>query len=113
MDHTLSLLYVSATSRGLPHQLTRNLSQLIHAERERLTFRQYPVWNARLAPNAREYQIPESSLKALNKDEKARQARHLEERAMDALAFAIDMAEGRDKLCLGRVVVKGKPRQNN
>ncbi|KAJ3749179.1 hypothetical protein DFH05DRAFT_1390683 [Lentinula detonsa] len=110
MDRTLSLLYASATSRGLPHKLTRNLSQLYYAEYDRMTSRRYPVWNAQLPKNSREYQIPvpDTTQKALNKEEKARQAQYLEDRAWNALSFAVKMAEGRDRLSLGRVVVKGK-----
>ncbi|KAJ3864381.1 hypothetical protein EV359DRAFT_41129, partial [Lentinula novae-zelandiae] len=113
-DRTLSLLHASATSRGLPHQLTRNLSQLFHSEYERMSNRKYPVWNAQLPPRSHEYHIPapDTTPKALNKEEKARQLQYLEDRAWNALGFAVSMAEGRDKLSLGRVVVKGKLRQN-
>ncbi|KAJ3907711.1 hypothetical protein F5879DRAFT_795164 [Lentinula edodes] len=114
MDRTLSLLYASATSRGLPHQLTRNLSQLYHSEYERMSNRKYPVWNAQLPPRSHEYHIPapDTIPKTLNKEEKARQVQYLEDRAWNALGLAVSMAEGRDKLSLGRVVVKGKLRQN-
>ncbi|KAJ4468296.1 hypothetical protein J3R30DRAFT_1696558 [Lentinula aciculospora] len=114
MDRTLSILYASATSRGLPHQLTRNLSQLFHAEYDRMSSRRCPVWNSQLPQNAREYQIPvpDTTPKALNKEEKARQAKYLDERAWNALGFAVSMAENRDRLSLGRVVVKGKLWQN-
>ncbi|KAF9059774.1 hypothetical protein BDP27DRAFT_1238110 [Rhodocollybia butyracea] len=110
MDHTLSFLYVSASSRGLSHQLTRNLSQLYHAESERLCKRKYPVWNAQLAPGAREYQIPvlEASPKAAAKELKARQSQHLEDCAWHPLGLVVGMAEGRDKLCLGRIAVRAK-----
>ncbi|KAJ3775331.1 hypothetical protein FB446DRAFT_638021 [Lentinula raphanica] len=110
MDRTLSLFYTSATSRGLPHQLTRNLSQLYFAEYARISSRRFPVWNAQLPSNAREYQIPvpETSLKAIHKEEKARQAQYLEDRAWNTLSLAVKMAEGRDRLSLGRVVVKSK-----
>lgn len=110
MDHTLSLLYVSANSRGLPHQLTRNLSQIIFAEYQRLTWRTYYAWNARLTPHAREYQLPEITQRALNKEEKARQSQYLEDHSLNGLGLVVDMAEGRDKVCLGRVMVKGKLR---
>ncbi|KIK68853.1 hypothetical protein GYMLUDRAFT_152993 [Collybiopsis luxurians FD-317 M1] len=113
MDHTLSLLYVSATSRGLPHQLTRNLSQLYYSEYARMSKRKYPVWNAQLTPNAREYhpEIVEMTLKkpkAVAKEEKARQAQYLSDCAWNSLGLAIGMAEGRDKVSLGRTEIKGK-----
>ncbi|KAJ3924610.1 MAG: hypothetical protein NXY57DRAFT_286456 [Lentinula lateritia] len=114
MDRTLSLLHASATSRGLPHQLTRNLSQLFHSEYERMSNRKYPVWNAQLPPRSHEYhtRTPDTTPKALNKEKNVRQVQYLEDRAWKALGFAVSMAEGRDKLSLGRVVVKGKLRQN-
>ncbi|KAJ3809093.1 hypothetical protein F5876DRAFT_44626 [Lentinula aff. lateritia] len=98
MDRTLSLLYASATSRGLPHQLSRNLSQLFHSEYERMSNRKYPIYHIR---------TPDTTPKALNKEEKARHVQYLEDRAWNALGFAVNMVEGRDKLCLGRVVVRG------
>lgn len=75
-----------------------------------MTWRTYHVWNARLTPNAREYQLPEITLRTLNKEEKARQSQYLEDHSLNALGLVVDMAEGRDKVCLGRVVVKGKLR---
>lgn len=45
VDNTLRLLQSSATSRGLPHQLTRNLSLLVNARALEQARTAHPKWN--------------------------------------------------------------------
>ncbi|GLB37963.1 hypothetical protein LshimejAT787_0410140 [Lyophyllum shimeji] len=51
MDNTLSLLYTSSQSRGLPHKLTRNLSFLVLGEHQRL-IKRHPqkAWDPQIHP---------------------------------------------------------------
>ncbi|KAF8608206.1 hypothetical protein BDV93DRAFT_603064 [Ceratobasidium sp. AG-I] len=45
IDNTLRFLQNSATSRGLPHQLTRNLSLLVNARALEQAHTSHPKWN--------------------------------------------------------------------
>ncbi|KAI8978224.1 hypothetical protein BD414DRAFT_421979 [Trametes punicea] len=57
VDNTIPLLYSSAVSRGLPHRLTQNLSQIIRAN-ENLRDPSRPSqrpWRGQLSPDAPEY----------------------------------------------------------
>ncbi|KAL0069731.1 hypothetical protein AAF712_003000 [Marasmius tenuissimus] len=110
MDNTLSVLYNSAKTRGLSHQLTRNLSFMVLGEHQRLRHqeRNLPLWNAQLRPDAREYQLKSSKL--VGKDEKRQRRKDFEETAWRALGEVVRMAEERDKLSLGRIMAKGKIR---
>ncbi|KAK1226595.1 hypothetical protein PQX77_010435 [Marasmius sp. AFHP31] len=110
MDNTLSILYNSAKTRGLSHQLTRNLSFLVLGEHQRLRNqeRNLPLWNPQLPPDAREYQVKNS--KVTGKDEKRQRRKEFEETAWRALGEVVRMAEGRNELSLGRIIAKGKIR---
>ncbi|KAF5365919.1 hypothetical protein D9758_006682 [Tetrapyrgos nigripes] len=108
MDNVLALLYSSSTSRGLPHQLTRNLSLIVYSEHSYASRLKTPYWRPQLAPNAPEYQILPPSAKQLKKEEKERGYKYMQDMACNTLGQVARMAEGRDEICLGRVRMKGK-----
>ena len=56
VDNTLALLYNSSKSRGLTHQLTRNLSKLVQAEKKRVKVEemQYRTWDAQSPPSTKD-----------------------------------------------------------
>ncbi|KAL0580101.1 hypothetical protein V5O48_001877 [Marasmius crinis-equi] len=110
MDGTLAILYNAATSRGIPHQLARNLSFIVLGEHQRLASqaRQLPLWNARLPPDSREYQVRSS--KVGSKEEKRQRLKDFDDSAWRALGEVVRMAEGRDNLSLGRIMIEGKIR---
>jgi len=97
VDNTLSLLYKSATSRGLAHQLTRNLHSLSHRRKAWLHSayeRSNPPWkptgeSMQLKPNKRQADRNEPG-----------------ELAWNMVGEVIRMAEGRDRLMLGRVPLR-------
>ena len=95
VDNTLALLYNSSKSRGLAHQLTRNLSKLVQAEKKRVQVKemQYRMWDAQSPPSAK------------NIEKKAKDAKKKKGQA-DRFAMLdeiIHMAEGRDRISLGRI----------
>ncbi|KAF9267470.1 hypothetical protein L218DRAFT_855372 [Marasmius fiardii PR-910] len=104
MDGTLSLLYNSATSRGLPHQVMRNLSYIVFGEHQRLRHQnsRLHAWNPRLPHNAREYQVKKSTGKSGAKQEQS----VFNDSAWRSLGEVVRMAEGRDNVSLGRIMVK-------
>ncbi|KAK7052851.1 hypothetical protein VNI00_004170 [Paramarasmius palmivorus] len=103
MNNTLKFLYNSATSRGLPHQVVRNLSLMVLAEYQHASAK-LPVWNPRLAPDAPEYST-EVIMKAVTKRQ---QTKEFDKKAVNALDQVVKMAEGRDKILFGRMMVKAK-----
>ena len=104
VDNTLKLLYNSAVSRGLPHDLTKNLSLLVYRHERWWTDRYLaplsPEWNPHRPPDP----IDVSSPRARKRGEKRRRWREMDDRAWDAISEVVRMAEGRDGLSLGRVV---------
>jgi len=115
MDRTLALLYTSARSRGLPHELTRNLSFLVLGNREwseRHYFQPTQYWKPQLPPTSKEYQptpvLPDTQ-KARNREAKLQRWQAFDDKAWGALGQVIRMAEGRHGISLGRVTpVKGR-----
>ncbi|KAJ8503352.1 hypothetical protein ONZ45_g10935 [Pleurotus djamor] len=99
IDNTLLMLYNSSISRGIPHQVTRNLALLALGQRQRLTSQSYKRW----VPPSRQQPPPKQS-----KEKKRVQWESMDENAWSALSHTIKMAEGRQGLCLGKVTVKGK-----
>ncbi|KAH0588626.1 hypothetical protein J132_01613 [Termitomyces sp. J132] len=102
MDNTLALLYISSQSRGLPHEITRNLSFLVLGEHQRLVTR----------PNQRawEPQIPADPLKPLKpldpkKQEKKKQLEAFVTNTWAPLSQVVKMAEGRDGVSMGRLTL--------
>ncbi|KZT22522.1 hypothetical protein NEOLEDRAFT_1097724 [Neolentinus lepideus HHB14362 ss-1] len=110
-DNTLSLLLNSATSRGLANNLTRNLVRLqahyrVWAERRYYTSR--GQWDPSLPPNDRRYQDPSFAaqfnlVKSGNKRENILRQQDITDAAWGALGEVVKMAEGRDRVSLGRV----------
>lgn len=95
MDNTLALLYNSSTSRGLAHQLTRNLSKVVQAEKKRVQDKemQSRTWDAQSPPSAKD--IEKRAKAAKKKEGQADRFAILDE--------IIHMAEGRDRISLGRI----------
>lgn len=102
VDHTLALLYTSCHSRGLPHQLVRNLSYLQGSEKERMLQIQgrRKAWDPR--NKALLTKIPTVKLKDLNALAKKQKEAQFESNADGALSEVIRMAEGCGNLTLGR-----------
>ncbi|THV06655.1 hypothetical protein K435DRAFT_644864 [Dendrothele bispora CBS 962.96] len=107
MDNVLALLYSSSVSRGLPHQVMRNLNLLVYTEHARASYKRLPVWKPQLAPDAPEYRISPPSIKQMNKEERERRFKYFEDIARNTLGQVVKMAEGRDQIHLGRVRMKG------
>ncbi|KAK0227878.1 hypothetical protein IW262DRAFT_1455068 [Armillaria fumosa] len=110
VDNTLALLYNSSHTRGLSHQLTRNLALLVHHEYQRVSEIKYPTWNPQLPADSKEYQI---RAPAKSRTETRRDAmKAISDRALSAVSKAVRMAEGRDGIVLGSMAVKGKLKRN-
>ncbi|EIN06401.1 hypothetical protein PUNSTDRAFT_105383 [Punctularia strigosozonata HHB-11173 SS5] len=111
MDNTLSLLYSSARSHGLGHQLTRNLTVLSRLEHHRAVQNRraaialLPRWNPRLAPNSLEYtpHPPPRDKRTENKEAKRARHRLMDDEVWSAFGEAVRLAEGRAGVILGRV----------
>jgi hypothetical protein len=108
VDNTLSLLYTSASSRGLPHDLTRNLASL---QRRHIAWskskynRPASAWDPKLPPS--KYQVKTKPRVTITNNEDGIK---VEEKAWNALGEVVRMAEGRDMLVLGRANWKNKQR---
>ncbi|KAJ7132996.1 hypothetical protein C8R46DRAFT_1140294 [Mycena filopes] len=102
IDNTLALLYTASKSHGVPHQLTRNLAFLARSEQLRLDSVKRPKWEPDLPSGSPEY-------RPLHEDQHSERLRIQEEDAhgaWDALEEVVRMAEGRNELSLGKVVLK-------
>ncbi|KAF8806691.1 hypothetical protein BYT27DRAFT_7191269 [Phlegmacium glaucopus] len=102
IDRTLALLYTSCHSRGLPHQLVRNLAFLRGSERQRIRSMQVKrkVWDPRnkaLLTGSQPVKV-----KNVNAAEKKQKEAQFEFNADGALSEVIRMAEGYGNLTLGR-----------
>ncbi|KAJ7721476.1 hypothetical protein B0H16DRAFT_1790679 [Mycena metata] len=102
IDNTLALLYTSSKSRGLAHQLTRNLAHLTRGEQERVNAQRRPRWKPGLPVGSLEYKPFFVDGHRNNAQEEQAEASH----AWDALDEVVRMAEGRQELSLGKVRVK-------
>lgn len=94
VDNTLSLLYNSATSRGLAHHLTRNLHSLSHRRKGWLRSA-YERSNIPWKPTGESIQL-KSNKRQTDRNEPG-------ELAWNMVGEVIRMAEGRNRLMLGRV----------
>jgi hypothetical protein len=99
VDNTLSLLYNSATSRGLAHKLTRNLHALSHRRKD-WSHSAYERTGAPWRPTGEPMQ-PKLRKRQTDRNESG-------ELAWNMVGEVVRMAEGRDQLMLGRV----PPRQH-
>lgn len=114
MDNTLSLLYTSSQSRGLPHKITKNLSYLVSSYGELLSRERYEVWNPNLPPNDLAYDAMVSTPAKLRESKargKAEMRKVMDRKGWAALAEVIKLAEGRDGILLGRITEKRKFRK--
>lgn len=95
VDNTLSVLANSSASRGLPHNVTRNLTSVMRTasvSRSRRRFR----WNPKLEATSKAYQP--KSLASLQKDI---EMQTFNDEAFGAFGEIIKMAEGRHEILLG------------
>ncbi|KAF7428891.1 hypothetical protein PC9H_008123 [Pleurotus ostreatus] len=99
IDNTLSFLYNSSVSRGLPHQITRNLGLLVLGQQQRLNSQRILPWK----PNA-----PQPEPMKAGKVAQHARWEAMEENAWAALSHTIKMAEARQGLTFGKVAVRGK-----
>lgn len=106
MDNTLSLLYASSQSRGLPHQLTRNIAELQGRHLRWAKKHYYSLsghWKPNLDPSSDEYKPKPLTQRTKNKEERRRRQEIFETYAWGALGEAVRMAEARHGISLGRV----------
>ncbi|KAJ7496627.1 hypothetical protein FB451DRAFT_199571 [Mycena latifolia] len=102
IDNTLAILYTSCKTRGLSHQLTRNLGLLVRGEQGRINARRLPEWKPQLARDAPQYRDA-----FRNPEVVADKTRQIDEgHGWDALEEVIRMAEGRNELVFGRISLK-------
>ncbi|TFK50810.1 hypothetical protein OE88DRAFT_1735559 [Heliocybe sulcata] len=109
-DNTLSLLLNSATSKGLPHKVTRNLALLEAQHRSWAEKRYYSsrgYWNPSLPVDDQRYVDPSFAVSFNLLRESKRDAMMRQQEIIDAawgpLGEVVRMAEGRDGVWLGRV----------
>ncbi|RDX40419.1 hypothetical protein OH76DRAFT_338361 [Lentinus brumalis] len=104
VDKTLSLLYSSAVTRGLPHQVTRNLYLMTVANQNVIDPPPFllggGVWNGQLPPGDPYYQPPKTP-KSKTPQQRARE--RFTGRSLHALSDVIGMAEGSVGVLLGRL----------
>ncbi|KAH6910336.1 hypothetical protein BKA70DRAFT_1220953 [Coprinopsis sp. MPI-PUGE-AT-0042] len=88
MDQSLHFLYNASHSRGLAHEVTKNLSFLVHSEklRQKNTEQHYPVWDEKTGEATGGQKFTDNSLGALGE--------------------LVQMAESRGHMSLGRVILK-------
>ncbi|KAI0785844.1 hypothetical protein C8Q75DRAFT_312049 [Abortiporus biennis] len=105
-DNTLSILYNAATSRGSPHRLISNLSNLHRTYLYSAARRPSDAWtwNGQLSRTSVEYQ-PKVG-RDEHKNNRKKEPSKIENRSWVGLSEIIAMAEGRDKVLLGRVLEK-------
>ncbi|KAH9949277.1 hypothetical protein B0H21DRAFT_146941 [Amylocystis lapponica] len=95
-------------SRGLPHQLTRNLGRLFNAYHyyiSRKGAHKRTHWNGQLSPNADAYKpkvVRVGSRQQFQSEKKARWVQ-TDDQAWGALGEVIMMAEGKHRISLGRI----------
>jgi len=107
VDNTLRLLYTSCRSRGLPHQLTRNLGLLVLSEHQRLRSHQFQAWSPQLSPTSPLYKPVQALPQKQNaKNEKRKRWADFDDNAWAALSQVVRMAEGRGDVSLGQIVIK-------
>jgi len=96
VDNTPALLYNSSKSGGLAHQLTRNPSKLVQAEKRRIQVKemQYRTWDALESP---------PSAKDIEKWAKDAKKKKGQANRFAMLDDIIHMAEGQDRISLGRI----------
>ena len=102
VDSTLDILYNSAISRGLPHQLTKNLGHIRESEYARAVsaLAKLPKWQPQ---DNSILQVPKPlSARQLRKNEEKREQAQFSDNALGAVDEVIRMAEATAGLTLGR-----------
>ncbi|KAJ7647714.1 hypothetical protein FB45DRAFT_206925, partial [Roridomyces roridus] len=97
IDNTLALLFTSSKTKGIPHQVTRNLALLFRSEQARLDTQRFPQWKPQLPLDSSEYKPGTPELPERRRREEAG--------ALDALQDVVRMAEGRAQLTFGKIRV--------
>ena len=107
VDQTLELLLNSSRSRGLAHQVTKNLSNLVLSEKRRQwnVEYSYPVWDPSVPPT------PQTVARTEKRLQKMRETQAFAGNGLAALSEIIRMAEGRDEVSLGRVMLRRRVRK--
>ncbi|TBU40384.1 hypothetical protein BD309DRAFT_967602 [Dichomitus squalens] len=107
MDSTLELLYYSAITRGLPHQVTRNLSKMARANKDNISPPPYRleggVWDGTLPPDHPAYKPGHVKTRRTNRTARQRDKDLLVDRSSHMLNEVIGMAEGFGGASLGRM----------
>jgi hypothetical protein len=107
VDGTLHLLANAGMSHGLPSRLVGNLSQIQSQLRKGRDFAQGErrTWNPQLAPDSPSYKAPDIRANASldKKKQKEQLWRAIDDEAYNPIGEVIKLAEGRDKLTLGRM----------
>ncbi len=105
------LLYSSAVARGVPHQVTQNLSKLVHANKDKLDPSPYRfdrgVWDGTLPPNHAAYK-PGHFKPSRTKSQKHKEKEVLSDKSSRVLNELIGMAEGFGNVSLGRLPRAGR-----
>ncbi|KAF9446137.1 hypothetical protein P691DRAFT_794941 [Macrolepiota fuliginosa MF-IS2] len=103
MDNTLSLLYNSSHTRGLPHQLTKFVTYFTYTERRLHAERKNAglTWNPHLPPDSPQYQPQPLKPGKATKRAKEERMKMFTEQALGPLREVIRMAEGRDEISFG------------
>ena len=110
VDETLSVLTSAAQSRGLSHELTRNLASLAgtHLNIHHNVNVMRGTWDNRVyppsAPSAQ--RVPEPGSKTYNKIIQRKEWKKVSDSALGAFSEVVKIAEAQQGLILGRV----KPR---
>jgi hypothetical protein len=101
------MLANAATTRGLPHQLLKNMHELYRTHAVWHFARYHAVrgkWNGQLPPDAPDYVARASPGRMANKSARAKLDHDWDAQAWRAMSEVMHMAEARDKVDLGRVV---------
>ncbi|KAM6494008.1 hypothetical protein JOM56_010369 [Amanita muscaria] len=102
MDNTLALLYNSSQTRGLSHNLTRNLAWLVSSEQQRVRAYKLKAWNPQ-HPHA----FTNLTEKANKKEEEESKFKEFVARSWAPLNRVVELAEAKGGLTLGRIRVRG------
>ncbi|KAF9012637.1 hypothetical protein BDQ17DRAFT_1232430 [Cyathus striatus] len=98
VDGTLSLLFSASKSRGLPHRLFYNLNYFVYLARRRVAYAEKRA--LRWKPNASPAEYARKMQRSKVQKEK------LDSQGWNALSEVIGMAEGRDNVSLGRIILR-------
>lgn len=110
VDRTLGLLYSSCKSRGLPHQLTRNLSYFVTTQRQLIIaeLRKAQPWQPHRTYPTTPLPYTKKALAAMEKKEAQHRFRCNTDLAINEV---LRLAEGQGKLSLGLNVAQIKKRK--